>query len=515
VARRDGNTANLGNAMQLEKAQRGKQQRFMPPATKAELEQAVEIAREIRQRERYNRIDYYDPYPYQKAFHDTGSTCNQRLLMAANRIGKSYCGSAEMSYHLTGLYPKWWKGRRFRQPIVGWAGGVSNETTRDIVQFELLGSPDDPEAFGSGTVPRKLIIKTERKPGVPNAKSVALIKHVSGGNSSLFFKAYEMGVEKWQGRSVDCIWLDEEPSREIYSQAVTRTLDRRGMVYMTFTPEAGMTETVASFMNNLKPGQSLDNATWDDASERVMSMKGNRGHLNEGVMEQILSSYAPHEREMRRYGRPSIGSGLVFPVPEEKILIDPFTIEAHWPRIAAIDFGFDHPTAVVWTAWDREEDMYYIYDCYRQAKAPPSVHAASIQNRPNFVPLAWPHDGNRRDSMGNPGLAEQYRNLGCNMLPFHFENPPALGEKKGGNSIEVGIMDMLQKMENGQFKVFSTLKEWFEEFRMYHRKDGKIIPLRDDLMSATRYAIMSMRFGISGEDPQWTKDIEYRDYGII
>jgi len=515
VARRAGNTANLGNAMQLEKAQRGKQQRFMPPATKAELEQAVEIAREIRQRERYNRIDYYDPYPYQKAFHDTGSTCNQRLLMAANRIGKSYCGSAEMSYHLTGLYPKWWKGRRFRQPIVGWAGGVSNETTRDIVQFELLGSPDDPEAFGSGTVPRKLIIKTERKPGVPNAKSVALIKHVSGGNSSLFFKAYEMGVEKWQGRSVDCIWLDEEPSREIYSQAVTRTLDRRGMVYMTFTPEAGMTETVASFMNNLKPGQSLDNATWDDASERVMSMKGNRGHLNEGVMEQILSSYAPHEREMRRYGRPSIGSGLVFPVPEEKILIDPFTIEAHWPRIAAIDFGFDHPTAVVWTAWDREEDMYYIYDCYRQAKAPPSVHAASIQNRPNFVPLAWPHDGNRRDSMGNPGLAEQYRNLGCNMLPFHFENPPALGEKKGGNSIEVGIMDMLQKMENGQFKVFSTLKEWFEEFRMYHRKDGKIIPLRDDLMSATRYAIMSMRFGISGEDPQWTKDIEYRDYGII
>ena len=177
--------------------------------------------------------------------------------------------------------------------IVGWAGGVSNETTRDIVQFELLGSPDDPEAFGSGAIPRSCIIKTERKPGVPNAKSVALIRHVSGGNSSLFFKAYEMQVEKWQGRSVDCIWLDEEPSRELYSQAVTRTLDRRGMVYMTFTPEAGMTETVASFMNNLQSGQSLTNATWDDASEKIMSMKGNRGHLNEGVMEQILSSYSP------------------------------------------------------------------------------------------------------------------------------------------------------------------------------------------------------------------------------
>ena len=222
---------------------------------------AVELLRELRQRERFNRINSYDPYPYQLKFHKTGAESNQRLLMAANRIGKSYCGSMELSYHLTGLYPEWWKGRVYHQPIVAWAGGVSNETTRDIVQYELLGSPDDPEAFGSGTVPRSYIIKTERKPGVPNAKSVALIRHVSGGNSSLFFKAYEMGVEKWQGRSVDCIWLDEEPSRDIYSQAVTRTLDRRGMVYMTFTPEAGMTETVASFLNNLQSGQSLTNAT--------------------------------------------------------------------------------------------------------------------------------------------------------------------------------------------------------------------------------------------------------------
>ena len=208
---------------------------------RAELEKAVEIARELKQRERFNRIDFYDPYPYQQGFHETGLEANQRLLMAANRIGKSYCGAAEMSYHLTGLYPKWWNGRRYNLPVTAWAGGVSNETTRDIVQAELLGSPDDPEAFGSGSIPRKCIIKTERKPGVPNAKSVALIRHVSGGNSSLFFKAYEMGAEKWQGRSVDCVWLDEEPGREIYSQAVTRTLDRKGMVYMTFTPESGMT----------------------------------------------------------------------------------------------------------------------------------------------------------------------------------------------------------------------------------------------------------------------------------
>jgi hypothetical protein len=117
--------------------------------------------------------------------------------------------------------------------------------------------------------------------------------------------------------------------------------------------------------------------------------------------------------------------------------------------------------------------------------------------------------------MGNPGLAEQYRNMGVNMLPFHFENPPALGEKKGGNSIEVGIMDILQRMEDDKFKVFNTLGLWFAEFRMYHRKDGKIVPLRDDLMSATRYAAMSQRFAVAGDDPTWDDEIKYRNLGII
>ena len=475
----------------------------------------LQLLQEQKQRQRFNKINYYDPYPYQLDFHKTGATNSQRLLMAANRIGKSYCGAAEMSYHLTGLYPDWWEGKRYDQPITAWAGGVSNETTRDIVQAELLGSPDDPDAFGSGSIPQKYIIKTERKPGVPNAKSVALIRHITGGNSSLHFKAYEMGVDKWQGRSVDCVWLDEEPSRELYSQAVTRTLDRKGMVYMTFTPEQGMTETVASFMNRIQPGQSLTNATWDDASESITSLKGEKGHLSEPVMQQILSAYSPHEREMRRYGRPTIGSGLIFPVSEEDLMIDPISIEDHWPRIAAIDFGWDHPTAVVWCAIDNETDTFYVYDCYRASKASPAVHAEMIKQRPRFIPIAYPHDGNRRDSMGNPGLADQYRSHGCNFLLEHFTNPPALGQTKGSNSIEEGLMAMIQSMEDGRFKVFNTLGDWFEEFRMYHRKQGKVVAIRDDLMSATRYAFQSQRHAIAGSDPTWTNEITYRNYGIV
>ena len=167
--------------------------------SKEEEKELEDLLAEEELENRFSRINSYDPYPYQKKFHKSGSEANQRLLMAANRIGKSYCGSMELSYHLTGIYPDWWEGREYDHPIVAWAGGVSNETTRDIVQFELLGSPDDPDAFGSGTIPKNYIIKTERKPGVPNAKSVALIRHISGGNSS-FLQSLRDGCRKMAGQ---------------------------------------------------------------------------------------------------------------------------------------------------------------------------------------------------------------------------------------------------------------------------------------------------------------------------
>ena len=76
-------------------------------------------------------------------------------------------------------------------------------------------------------------------------------------------------------------------------------------------------------------------------------------------------------------------------------------------------------------------------------------------------------------------------------------------------------MAMIQSMDNVKFKVLSTLPDWFEEFRMYHRKGGKVVAIRDDIMSATRYAFQSQRFAVAGEDPVWTKDVAYGHYGIV
>jgi hypothetical protein len=51
-----------------------------------------------------------------------------------------------------------------------------------------------------------------------------------------------------------------------------------------------------------------------------------------------------------------------------------------------------------------------------------------------------------------------------------------------------------KRIECRRFKVFKHLNDWWEEFRLYHRKDGRVVKEGDDLMSATRYALMMLRF---------------------
>jgi hypothetical protein len=53
---------------------------------------------------------------------------------------------------------------------------------------------------------------------------------------------------------------------------------------------------------------------------------------------------------------------------------------------------------------------------------------------------------------------------------------------------------MVDRMTTGRFKVASHLSEFFEEFRMYHRKDGQIVKERDDILSAARIGVMMKRY---------------------
>ena len=447
---------------------------------KRELYELLRI-RDVRARR--NRLEAYAPYAKQAEFHANGSAYRERLFMAGNQLGKTWAGAYEMAMHLTGRYPTWWKGRRFPYAVRAMCGSESAELTRKGIQRLLIGPPELREEWGTGTVPHDALRDTSMKQGVPDAISSAVVRHVSGEDSVIQFNSYDQGRTKWQADTVDLVWFDEEPPLPIYSEGLTRTNATGGLVWVTFTPLLGMSEVVKRYLLDKPEGSCVTNMTIDDAE-----------HYTPEQRDAIIAGYPEHEREARAKGIPILGSGRVFPVAEEAIKTTAFPIPPHWPRIVGVDFGIDHPTAAVWLAWDRDNDTIYVTDAYRVKDASIAIHAAGIKARGDWIPVAWPHDGLQRDKGSGEQLADQYRKQGLAMLRGRatFED--------GSNGVEAGIAEMLVRMQTMRLRVFAHLGDWFEEFRLYHRKNGLIVKEGDDLMAATRYALMMRRFAKTHEE---------------
>ncbi len=214
-------------------------------------------------------------------------------------------------------------------------------------------------------------------------------------------------------------------------------------------------------------------------------------HFTEEERQARLMKYPAHERDARAKGIPMLGSGRIFPLPDEAVAETAFPIPRHWPIIGGLDFGWDHPTAAVRMAWDRDADVVHVTHTYKVREATPVIHSAAL--RPwGKIPWAWPHDGHN-DTAAGENLAQQYRAQSLDMLAEHARYEMTPDRKKVG-SVEAGLMDMLDRMQTGRLKVADHLGDWFEEFRLYHRQDGKVVKQFDDLMSATRYGGMSLRF---------------------
>ena len=442
-----------------------------------ELWQAADLAK------RRNWLATYVPYPKQQDFHASGRIHRERLFMASNQSGKTLAGAAEVAFHATGLYPDGWPGYRFPRPTVGIVGSESFDLNKKGVQRMLVGRPDQRDLWGTAALPFDKIVKYTMVQGVQDAIASITVRHVSGQNSVIQLASYEQGRAKWQADTVDYVWMDEEPPLDIYMEALTRTNVTGGPMFITFTPLLGASAVVRLFIpveGERAPHRDIINMTIEDAL-----------HYTPEQRSAIIAAYPEHEREARAFGRPILGSGMVFPVAESAITIQPIQLPAHWGRLVGMDFGWDHPTAAAWLAYDRDTDTIYVYKTYEKNKTTISAHAASIRAPASWVPVAWPHDGYQHDKAAGRSLKDMYKDAGLNMLPKHatFKD-----EDISSFSFEAGISEMLDRMQTGRLKVFNTCPEFFNEFRGYHRKDGKVVKIEDDTISAVRIGMMMIRY---------------------
>lgn len=455
----------------------------MSAPNNAELEaKQLRMLRRLTELQQTYGIFFYEPYAKQREFHALGRTKKERLLMAGNKLGKTYSGGMEVAYHVTGLYPDWWEGRRFPRSNRWWVGSVTGELTRDGVQRVLLGNLGK---WGTGAIPRDCLIEVKRARGLVDAVESVLVKHLTTNDvSQIIFKSYSDGREAWQAEDLEGVWFDEEPSMDIYIEGITRTNVTGGINFLTFTPLLGMSAVVMRFLGDNPDGRDqrgLVNMTIDDAD-----------HFTPEERADIIAKYPPHEREARAKGIPMLGSGRIYPVAEsvitEPVIADP---PRHWRHIIGMDFGWDHPTAAVHLIHETENDVIHLVGAYRQSEATPIVHAAAVRPWGDWIPVAWPADALQHDKGSGEQLAHLYRAQGLKMLSEFAQFPD-----KRGRGVEAGIAEILDRMQTGRFKVAAHLAQWWEEFRIYHRKDGRIVKEFDDLLDATRYAVMMLRYAL-------------------
>jgi len=417
-------------------------------------------------------------YPKHIEFLDAGATYRERLFMAGNRVGKTEAGAYESTCHLTGVYPAWWKGKRFDEPTDGWAAGTTNEKTKEVVQEKLIGAEGH---RGEGMIPAHLILNVQMKSGTPGAAQTIWVRHASGGISVVGLKSYEQRRIAFQGTAKQWIWLDEEPSLEIYTECLYRTATTNGIVYTTFTPLLGMSDVVKGFIEptaETKLVKRVVQAGWEDAP-----------HLDEKAKAELLASTPEYQKDARTKGIPQLGSGKIYPLAESDILVPRREIPAHWPRAYGLDVGWKK-TAAIWGAKDPETQTVYLYHEHYRSTSEPAIHAEGVKAPGDWIPGVADPASLGSSQVDGTKLIETYRKLGLDLQP-------------ADNAVETGIFEVWQALSSGRLKVFSTLTNWISEFRKYHRDEkGRIVKADDHILDATRY------FWLSGLKRMKTKPVK-------
>lgn len=447
--------------------------------SKAEI---VSLLEERARRQRRNKITTYFPdtgplrrelYPKHTEFFAAGVDHRQRLMLAANRVGKTESvGLYELTLHLTGEYPAWWPGKRYSRPVKSWVCGDTSETCREILQGKLLGDPSD---WGTGLIPHRCIDNIALGRGVSGTVDTIFVRHVSGGISRCMFKSYDQKRKAFQGTEQDIILLDEEPPYDIYVECLVRTMTNDGIIMATFTPLLGLSETVMAFLPTGKldgsaaPGKYVVMATWDDVP-----------HLSDKDKEELWASIPPFQRDARSKGVPQLGAGAIYPVPESDIVIKGFEIGSDWPRCFGLDVGWNR-TAAVWLAQEPETGIWYAYSEHYRGQAEPILHAEAIKSRGDWIPGVIDPASHGRSQNDGTRLIDVYRGVGIDLMP-------------ADNAVESGIYRVWELLSSGRLKIFESCVNLLNEYRVYRRDEkGRIVKDNDHAMDALRYAVMTGR----------------------
>ena len=297
-----------------------------------------------------------------------------RWVFGGNRSGKTECGAVECVYMARGIHPY----RENRKDAQGWVVSLSSQVQRDVAQKKILHYlrrdwiDEVVMASGRKDAPESGVIDFIR------------VKNVFGGISVIGFKSCDQGREKFQGASLDFVWFDEEPPKDIYLECRMRVMDRKGDIFGTMTPLKGLTFVY----NEIYLNKQNDPEIWCE----FMDWSDNP-YLDKSEVETLEGCMDERTLQSRKFGRFGVSEGLVYPEFEERLhVIEPFAVPKEWQDNISIDPGLNNPLSAHWYAVDFDDNVYVVYEHY-EAGRDIDYHAEAIKRI--CQKLDW-----KRDSQG-------------------------------------------------------------------------------------------------------------------
>ena len=341
------------------------------------VENIAKIEKELEKRRANDFLALYNTgdkvHLKQLAFHKCKK--RNRWVFGGNRSGKTECGAAECVYMARGIHPF----RENRKDVCGWVVSLSTQVQRDVAQKKIL------HYLRRDWIESIVMLAGRKDSPQDGVIDFIRVKNVFGGVSVIGFKSCDQGREKFQGTSLDFVWFDEEPPKDIYEECRMRVLDKKGDVFGTMTPLKGLTFVYHEIFLNRKN----DPEVWYEFMEWA-----DNPYLDESEIALIETCLDETSLQSRRYGRFASGEGLVYPEFDERVhVIEPFTVPKDWQDTVSIDPGLNNPLSAHWYAVDFDDNVYVIAEHFEAGQGV-DYHAQKIKEISEKI--GWKTDGQGR-----------------------------------------------------------------------------------------------------------------------
>lgn len=442
------------------------------------FEELLKVEGELERRKKGNRLLTYNAgrkkHKKQLAFHKCKK--RNRWVFGGNRSGKTECGAVEAIWMARGNHPY----RKNRKDVFGWVVSLSQQVQRDVAQSKLL------QYLPRSWIDDIVMISGRKDSPASGIIDQIKIKNVFGGISTIGFKSCDQGREKFQGASLDFVWFDEEPPRDIYEECLMRVMDKRGDIFGTMTPLKGRTFIYTEIYLNKKNNPEIwyEFMNWEDNP----FLSASEIKLLEGALEGS-------SLDSRKYGRFSEGCGLVYPEFDEAVhvLQKPFTVPREWQEIISIDPGLNNPLSAHWYCVDWDGNVYVVAEHYEKGRDI-DYHARAICEISRR--LGWKTDAKGRLRALIDSAANQRTLASTKSVAELFCERGILVDTNVNKDVFTGIARVKSYLARGNgtpdLYIFPCCTNMIAEFKGYSWGAGDSPIKRDDhSMDELRYFIMT------------------------